>query len=346
MADLSAQGLTTNILIFVASGAVVGVAGAGLARYADEITRRSNLGEALMGIFLLAGVTSLPEIATSFTAARSGDAPLAVNNLLGSVAMQVAVLAIGDMVYGRHALTSVVPDSTVILQGALNTVLLSLVAVAIIVGDTPLLGAGVWTWALVVSAVYSFMKLNEADGRKPWVADIDDEVVTGGRPQADPEASNLTLALKVTASAIAILTAGFLVARSGEAIANQTALGSSFMGVVFLALATSLPEVSTVFSALRRGLQTMAISDILGTNILNVLLLFGVDAVASGGPVIDRVGNFAAIAALLGVVLTGVFLVGLAERRDRTVLRMGTDSLAVLVLYAGGVTLLYTMKDS
>jgi cation:H+ antiporter len=154
------------------------------------------------------------------------------------------------------------------------------------------------------------------------------------------------LAFKVAASAIAILTAGFLVARSGEAIANQTTLGSSFMGVVFLALATSLPEVSTVFSALRRGLQTMAISDILGTNILNVLLLFGVDAVASGGPVFDRVGNFAAVAALLGVVLTGVFLVGLAERRDRTVLRMGTDSLAVLVLYAGGLTLLYTMKDA
>ena len=135
-------------------------------------------------------------------------------------------------------------------------------------------------------------------------------------------------------------------ARSGEAIAEQSGLGASFMGVAFVALATSLPEVSTVFASLRRGLNTMAISDILGTNILNVALLFGVDMVASGEPVLNRVGNFAAIAAVVGVVLTGVFLVGLAERRDRTIFGMGIDSAFVLFLYIGSLALLFSLRGS
>ena len=62
-----------------------------------------------MGMLLLAGVTSLPEIAVTFTAAVGGDPALAVNNLLGSVAMKVAILAVADAVIGDDALTAVLP---------------------------------------------------------------------------------------------------------------------------------------------------------------------------------------------------------------------------------------------
>jgi cation:H+ antiporter len=87
----------------------------------------------------------------------------------------------------------------------------------------------------------------------------------------------------------------------------------------------------------------MAVSDIFGTNLFNGGLLFVVDLLYRGGPVLNEVGDFAAFAALLGVIVSALFLVGLIERRDKTVLRMGYDSLAVLVAYAGGVGLLYTL---
>ena len=111
-----------------------------------------------------------------------------------------------------------------------------------------------------------------------------------------------------------------------------------------MAIATSLPEASSVFASVRRGLYTMAISGILGTNILNVLLLFGVDMVASGEPVINKVGAFATVGALLGAVVTAIFLIGLSERRDRKIWRMGTDSILVLLLYLVGLYVLYTMR--
>lgn len=95
-------------LVFVGAAAAVWVAGTRVSGYADVISQRTGLGQAIVGLVLLGGITSLPEIAASSTSALAGDAPLAVNNLLGGVAMQVAILAIGDLAVGRAALTSVV----------------------------------------------------------------------------------------------------------------------------------------------------------------------------------------------------------------------------------------------
>src|SRR5690606_23573803 len=123
---------------------------------------------------------------------------------------------------------------------------------------------------------------------------------------------------KTASIAAVILIAGFILARSGDAIAQTTGLGQSFVGFVLVALATSLPELSTALTAAKRGLYTMAISDILGTNIINVALIFLVDVLDSGDDVIfNRVDDFAIFGALLAVVLTALFLAGLSERRDR-----------------------------
>lgn len=68
------------------------------------------------------------------------------------------------------------------------------------------------------------------------------------------------------------------------------------------------------------------------------------DAVATGEPVLNRVGSFSAFGALLSIIVTTVFIAGLAERRDRTVWRMGIDSAVVLLAYCGGVVILYGLR--
>ncbi|WP_018149391.1 sodium:calcium antiporter [Henriciella marina] len=344
MSDLTSLSLPVNVAVFAMAAFFVWMAGAGLAAYADEISRRSGLGQALMGLLLLAGVTSLPEIATSVTAASVGNAPLAVNNLLGSIVMQVAVLAVADLVYGKRALTAIVPDPTVMLQGALNVCLLCAVAIAAIVGDYALAGAGWWTWGLAIGALYSMHKLVEADKREPWIANVEKEDVPAHFEEDPMSISHTSLGIRTGMAALVILFAGSLVALTGDAIAAQSGLGSSFMGYAFVAIATSLPEASTVFASMKRGLYTMAISDILGTNILNVALLFVVDFIAPQQAIMASVGQFAAVAALLGATVTGLFIMGVAERRDRAFLRMGVDSIAVLITYASGLALLYTLR--
>lgn len=351
MVDFSQFSLPINLVIFSGAAVAVWFGGTKIAGYADELAQRFGWSQATLGLLLLAGVTSLPEIATSFTAALNDNASLAVNNLLGSIAMQVALLAVADALFGKRALTSVVPNPVVMLQGSLNVCLLTFVAIAIVVGDIAFFGAGGWTWGLLIAAVYSFVKITEANGRHPWIVGPNDRSVQSksappqpGRPlQEDPI---VRLPAKTAGSALVILTAGYVVAESGGVIAEQSGLGASFMGMAFVAIATSLPEASTVFASMRRGLFTMAISDILGTNILNIALLFGVDLFASGDPVLNSVGDFSTVGALLGVSVTGLFLMGLSERSDRTIGRMGIDSVFVLLIYLGGMVLLYSLRGS
>ncbi|MGH8741476.1 MAG: hypothetical protein ACREUN_11215, partial [Burkholderiales bacterium] len=149
---------------------------------------------------------------------------------------------------------------------------------------------------------------------------------------------------RTAAAGAAILVAGFALARSGEAIAGQTGLGQGFAGFLLLGLSTALPEITTMFTAVRMGRTLMAVSEVFGSNLFTVALVFVADVAFPGGPILEQAGAFSVFAALMGVVLTTLFLVGLIERRDRTVARMGIDSLAVLLVYAGGTALLYRLR--
>lgn len=346
MPQFSEFGLLANIAIFVAAAAVVWHAGFKISRYADIISSKTGVGHALLGFLLLGGVTSLPELAVTLTASIGGNPGLAVNNILGGVAMQVVILTIADFAVGRRALTSVVPDPVVLLQGSLNIVVLGLVAVAVVVGDTLLLGAGVWSWLILFSCVLSMWMLTQAEQRQPWLANIPEikakTKLKGVRKEPSTELRDAIG--KACIAALAILAAGFVVTKTAEVIADQTQLGSSFMGAIFVAISTSLPEVSTVLSAVRLGLFTMAISDILGTNLFDVALLFIIDISSADSPVLDKVDQFSVVAALLGMLVTALFMVGLSERRDKTVFRLGIDSISVLIVYIGGVALLYSLK--
>jgi cation:H+ antiporter len=352
MPDFTTYPLAINCCVFAAAAMAVWFAGSRVAAYADLIGDRFRLNEALLGVLLLAGVTSLPEIATSLTAAHGGDAALAVNNLLGSIAMQVAVLALADFTLRHAALTSVLPDPIVILLGALNVALLAVVAIAAITGDTLVLGAGLWSWGLLAAAVLCGRILAAAQRRPtPWLpresaSATRDEIAAADENDAGATLSNVRLIGQTVAAAGAILLAGSIVALSGSAIAAASGLGSSFMGVAFVAIATSLPEVSTTLAAVARGRYTMAISNILGTNLLNVGLLTAVDLLAPGAAIFQVAGRFAAIGAMLGIVVTAVYIVGLAERSDRRCGRLGYDSIVVMLVYGGGMALLYTMRDT
>lgn len=350
MLDFTQFGLPLNFALFAVAATIVWIAGKHLTRYADAISNATGMGQAMIGIILLAGVTSLPEIGVTATASIAGNAELAVNNLFGSIAMQVAMLAVVDFFIGRKALTAVVPEPAIILQGSLNIILLSTAAAAMVVGDVSVFGIGAWAWGALFAYLACVRVLSLAQGRQPWLAAEGGRVARGlidaQEPMRHEDGQPLrTLLLKTGIVAAAILGAGFVVAKSGEAIAQQTGLGSSFVGFVLIALATSLPELSTALSAAKRGLFTMAISDILGTNLINVAMIFLVDLLDSGEPVLGRVSSFAVFGALLAVVLTGLFQAGLAERRDKAILRMGTDSILVLITYAGGVVLLYTLRS-
>lgn len=340
--------LWLNVLIFVAAAALIWPAGTRLAHYLSELSRITGLGQAFVGMLLMGSITSLPEVANCLTSAYIGSPALAVNNLLGSASINILLLAIADAAIGRDALTSVVARPTTLMQAVLCSLLLTAVAVAITTGDVQVVGVGLWSVGLAVLSIGSFWLAAGYDKRSPW--ELSDPLPEQTQRAADPTSdtrANATLGAliaKITVAGLVILVAGYLLAQAGDALAEQTGLGTGLIGFLLIGTATSLPELSSVTAAIRLKKYELAIGEVLGTNFVNIALILLADAVYIGGPVIGELGRFEVVSALLGSSLVALYIVGLLEHRNPVVLRMGYDSLAVLLTFAGGVALLFSLR--
>ena len=348
MADWIGANSWMAAAVFIASAAAVWAAGTRLARYADRFARATGMSGAVVGLVLLGGITSLPEVATSVSGVLTSGPSLAVNNLLGGVAFQLVILAIVDAMLGRQALTSRPPRPDVIAYAAMNVVLLAIAAIAVASGDYELFGTGVGAGSVALVAAYAGCGLAAASlARGSGWRPVGKLPRTGGDEDgATREGSVARLGLLLAASGGVILIAGYLLTISGEALAEQTGLGTSFFGAVFLAGATSLPELSSAWAAVRLNRPQMAMGDILGGNMFDVMLIALVDLLHREGPAMGAVGLFSVAAASLGALLSAVFIIGMVERRDRTMLRMGWDSALVLALYVAGLGVLFTLRDA
>jgi len=345
MIDLGTLSLPVNIAVFVSAAAVIWWAGRALTEAADAISEHTGLGSLFLGTLVLGGITSLPEVAVSVSAGLNGAAKLGVNNLLGSIALQVVVLALGDWVLGGRALSFVTGKPVVLLHGLFGAILLIAVAVAVNVGDRAFAAAGVWTLGLFIATFLLLwvVFLEERSERSAWhPTDLPTERDISGRA-SEPLPISIAAWRTVLCAAL-ILAAGYGVSLVGDAIAAQTGLGGSFVGATLLGLTTSLPEISALVAAVRLRRFAMAFGNIFGTNILTIAILFLTDIAYPGAPVLNEVGGFASVAALLGATLTLLYVSGLAERRDKTFGRLGVDSWAVLVVYFAGLGLLYTLR--
>lgn len=339
--------------VFSLAALAIWLAGARLAVAADIIADRSGLGEAFVGLVLLATVTSLPEIGRTITASAIGNAPLAVNALFGGILIQTAILALADLAIAQRVLTYFAPRPVLLLQGGVVLLLLGLALAGMAAGEIlHLFGVGLWTTILAILYLCSLYLLKNYEKREQWrpvqvPRELKEEVVRREIRQRDQRQKPLMrIVLWFALSAGIIFLAGVVLAEVGNALAVQTGLGAGFVGATLLAFAGSLPELSTTIAAVRLGAYSMAISNIFGTNALLVALLFLSDVFYRRGPVLEAVDRSAAFAAAVGIVTTSIYLLGMLERRNRVVLGMGLDSLAVLLVYAMALVVMYLLRGS
>ncbi|GAA5508206.1 sodium:calcium antiporter [Novipirellula caenicola] len=352
MLDLQSQSLTINFGIFAVAALFVWLAGTKLSKYVDLFADRTGLGKAFAGALLLGGATSLPELATTLTASYSGAAELAGNNLLGGVVMQVAVLALIDaFVLRGRPLTLFSPQSSLIMVGVMLIALIALASAAVTSGELySIAGVGVWPILLFAAYVSSLWVIYRYEGKPRWeprgeIAQPPEsarDIKDAHQHQYQDVSTRGLVGYFAIASAV-VLIGGYFVAVSGEMIAEQTGIGQSFVGATLVALVTSLPELSTTYSAVRFGAYSMAAANILGTNSLEIALFLPAELAYREGNLFDALQPSAAFLAALGIVVTSLYLWGILERRDKTVLGMGVDSFAVLATYAAGLAVFYTM---
>ena len=341
--------LSANLAIFSALAVAIWLAGTRLTYLAVAIGDSTGIGRALMGLLFLAGITELPELVTTVTASIKGDAALALNNMFGGIVMQTAVLAVADAFVVHAVLTAFPRKPTPILEGVLLILLLTAILGIISVGEAGLIdGIGLGTVLLAGTYVFSILVLRHYDKDHAWrPVDLPEPKTDKPHPRQKKSLHALplrTLVLYSIAAAVVILVCGVMLVEVAQTVADQSALGSSFIGVTLLAASTSLPELSTTIAAVRLGAYTMAISNIFGSNLIMVLVLFPADIFYRQGAILHQADDTAQLALLSGIFVTTIYVIGLLVKKKPRILGMGVDSVLVLAVYLASLYAFYSVR--
>jgi cation:H+ antiporter len=301
------------------------------------------------GLILLAIVTNLPEIAITASAALGKELGVAVGNILGGIAIQTVVLVVLDAfgVRGREPLTYRAASLSLVLEGLL---VIAVLTVAVMGSQLPstLIVWRVEPGGLLIAVLWiaGIWLISKARGGASLARRRDRPRWPEGAPwplqgQKEREAASKGVgtgraAAVFSVAAVVTLGGGVLLEQSGEAIARDVGISGVLFGSPFLAAATALPEISTGIASVKMGDYQLAVSDIFGGNAF-LPLLFVLASLLSGIAVLPQAQDTDIYLTGLGTLLTAIYIYGLIFRPRRRILRMGVDSVAVLVLYLIGL---------
>lgn len=152
----------------------------------------------------------------------------------------------------------------------------------------------------------------------------------------------LSAAVQFAVSAAVIVGAGVLLTRCADAIADLTKLGRLLVGTIFLAAATSLPELSVDASAALQDLPDVGVGDLFGSCLFNLLILAVLDLLHhSRGRMLSRVSAAHALAATMSMALVALAGIALLGRWNIQVGPWGLGSLLIVLAYLVGIRLVF-----
>ncbi|MCR4281671.1 MAG: hypothetical protein NUV72_01380 [Bauldia sp.] len=316
-------------LMFAVCAALIGAAGPVLTRYGDIIARLTGLSRSWIGLTLLATATSLPELFTGISAVTVAAAPnIAVGDALGSCIFNLMMLVILDALSRDEPIYRRI-DQGHILTAGFGVILIGFVGALLLIGRDNLsfrfLHVSAYTPIIIVLyfvAIRAAFVYERRSKPSPRVAEAN---------------AKITLRMAVgryLAAAAVVVAAGTWLPFVGLELADAMGWRTSFVGTLFVAAATSLPELAVTISALRLGAVDMAIANLLGSNLFDVLILAIDDIAYTRGPLLSAVSPAHAVSALAAVIMSGIFIVALLFRPEtRFRGTIGWVSLSLLVVY-------------
>ena len=291
--------------LFLAAALVIVVAASFLTAAADTIALRMGLGRLWVGSLLLAGATSLPELVTAVSAALGGSAELAAGNIFGANMLNMSNLAIlMALLGGREVYLQLAPQQRWVAGSAiLLTAMATLFAATRL--DFKLLAVSIPAVSIIVAYVIISRILRRFSME---VEESSDEV--------EEPAHSLAWGWTVFfAAAAAVFVSGPALAISAEAIAEATGIGSGFVGVLALAMVTTLPELTTTAAAFRMKAFDLGLANIYGTNSFNIVALAAADLAYTEGSFYSFTNAGTISAGLFAIMLMSLGLVQLLRRR-------------------------------
>jgi cation:H+ antiporter len=325
---------------FAAAAMVIIVAGVHLARYGDVLGEKTGLGRSWIGVVLLAATTSLPELFTGFGATALAALPdIALGDVLGSCMFNLLILSLMDAVQPE-------PLSARAHQGHALSIGFGLLLIGIagmgLMADRQIPAVG-WVGLyspFLIGLYFVAMRVifaHERQRRLQETREVAEELQYR-------ETTLRTAVVRYSIAAAAVIAAALWLPRLGAELARQTGLGEAFVGSLFVAITTSLPEVVVSMAAVRIGALDLGIGNVLGSNLFNLLILGLDDVFYRPGPLLADADPTHTISVVAVVMMNALFLIGLTYKVMKKKFVVTWDSAAIAGVYAIAAGLSYLLR--
>jgi cation:H+ antiporter len=319
--------------------ALIGFAGPELSRSGDVIAEKTGLSHGWIGLVLLATVTSLPELITGLSAVTVADVPnIAVGDVMGSCVFNLAILIVLDLLHRDEPIYLRAHQGHILAAG-FGIVLIGWAGMSILLSrNGPFLSIGhvgiyspiiIGLYLIAVRTVFSY----ERNQREQFVEKVAARYADVTLRQA---------VRRYLLAAAALVAAGGWLPFAGADLSETMGWNTTFVGTLLVAGATSLPELVVTIAALRIGALNMAIANLLGSNLFDILILAVDDVAFVKGPILSHVSPVHAVSAFSAVIMTGIVVVGLLYRSKTRVFRyVDWISISLFLVYLLNSYVLY-----
>jgi len=310
-------------LLFIALG-IAGLyfGGEYLVDGASKLARTLGIPIAIIGLTIVAFGTSMPEMVTNIVAASRGTPDIAIGNVLGSNIANIAmILGLSAVVASKPLLTSMVWRDWIIMLG----VAVLTYALLVIDGDLSRVDG-----LILFSGIILYVL------RAVWTARSEHRETPEEHESHEHPEQHTTFRLVATVvfGLVLLIIGAQLTVDGAVGIARLVGISELVIGVTLVAVGTSLPELATSVVAARKGEQEIAIGNVVGSNIFNLLCILGVsgllnpfkinnDALLYDGPIMIGVSL------LLGVLMRK----GTLNKRDGSILLIAYGLFLALIIY-------------
>lgn len=237
------------------------------------IASRYGISQLVVGLTIVAMGTSAPEAAVSISAALKGNAGITIGNVVGSNILNILII-LGLTAFLTKKIVPVASSTIKYEMPFMIVITLILLWMGYAGNDIARLeGAGLW----VIFLLYLFYLLKMAkEGDDSNSEDCEGAIAEMGE---DKKEKSMAMLLLFTVVGLVLIVIGSSVTvDAATAIARIIGLSERFIGLTIVALGTSLPELFTSVSAARKGNADIAIGNIVGSNIFNILFVVGTSA--------------------------------------------------------------------
>ena len=265
---------------------------------ASWFAEATGIPKFVVGATIVSFATTLPELLVSVRAATNGSAQLAIGNAVGSVTANTALI----MGISIIAIAGVVNRKNFAFKGILFISAVVALTLLSLSGTLP-----VWSAAILWAIFITFMVSSVIEGKKGAETDI----VTKFEKKEIPA----KIAMFVLGTACIIFGAEFLVS-SGKTLALGLGISETIVGFIVIAIGTSLPELITTITAIRKKEGSLSVGNIIGANVIDTTLILPLCAVINGKSLpVERINlNFTfpvaiavALVAIIPTIIQGRF---------------------------------------